>query len=116
MALEKQMRDFRAKLRKDILSKPLERDKDMYPEGSYKLEMTEDEAANVIKKYYKGHLTRQALSRFVCSKILRGFDEKSGREFWYDKLTKRSSWKKPTLLLRSHAELMPVKGAMESKK
>jgi hypothetical protein len=115
-ALEKQMRNFRATLRRDILSKPLERDQEIYPGGAYKLEMTDDEAANVIKRFYKGHLTRQALSRFVCSKVLRGFDEASGREFWYDKLTKRSSWKKPVLLLRSHAEMMPVKGAAGSKK
>ncbi len=115
MALEKRMRNFRKSLRKDILSKPLERDNELYEGGAYKLEMTEDEAANVIKKYYKGHLTRQALSRFVSSKIMRGYDAKSGREFWYDKLTKRSSWKKPVLLLTTHAEVMPVKSAADSK-
>ena len=113
MALEKRMRNFRAHLRKDILSKPLERDGELYEGGRYRLEMTEDEAASVIKRHYKGHLTRQALSRFVSSKILRGFDPKSQREFFYDKLTKKSSWKKPVLLLRAHADQMPAKGAVD---
>ncbi len=116
MALEKRMRDFRANIRKDILSKPLERDEELYEGGIYKLGMTEDEAAEVIAKSYRGFKTRNMLSSFVKARVMRGFDFKSSREFFYDKVTKKSSWRKPVLLLRSHANSLPVKSAADSKK
>jgi hypothetical protein len=43
--------------------------------------------------------------------VMRGFDAKSNREFFFDKVTKKSSWKKPVLLLRIHADSLPVKSA-----
>lgn len=115
MALEKRMRDFRRNIRKDILSKPLERDHELYEGGRYKLEMTEDEAATLVARSYRGFKTRHMLSSFVKARVLRGFDFKSNREFFYDKITKKSSWRKPVLLMRTHANSLPVKSAADDK-
>ena len=111
MALERRMRDFRKNIRKDILSKPLERDGELYEGGKYPLEMTEDEAVTALCRVYRGHKTRSMLSLFVKARVMRGFDAKSNREFFFDKVTKKSSWKKPVLLLRIHADSLPVKSA-----
>jgi hypothetical protein len=113
IALENKMRDFRRNLRKDILKSPLRDDAVKYPGGVYKLDLNEDEAAVIIAKLYRGYKVRHVLSTFVMQRIVRGQDHESGREFYYDKVTKKSSWKKPLLLLDTHAKSMKVKSTME---
>jgi len=93
-ALEKKMRDYRKSLRADILSSPLKQDAARYAGGVYRLPMNEDEAAVKLAKAYRGYKVRHVLSTFVMNRIVRGCDHKSGREFFYDKVTKKSSWKK----------------------
>ena len=85
-ALEKKMRDFRKSLRMDILSSPLQDDANRYPGGVYKLSMSDDEAAIILAKAYRGYKVRHVLSTFVMNRIVRGYDHQSGREFYYDKV------------------------------
>ena len=101
MALEKSMRDFRKSLRQDILSKPLEGDKE-----EYKLPLSDDEAACIVQQYYRGWKIRDLLSRFLVKRLVRGIDKDTYREFYYDKVAKKSVWKKPVLLKDSHVSLL----------
>jgi len=103
-ALEKKMRDYRKSLRADILSSPLREDASRYPGGVYRLPLSEDEAAVRLTKAYRGYKVRHVLSTFVMYRIVRGRDHKSGREFYYDKVTKKSSWKKVCVCLRGEQE------------
>ncbi len=118
MALEHRMREFRKNLRKDILSKPLENDATIYSEigGSYKLNINDDEAAIIIGRAYRGYKVRSVLSLFIMNRIVRGHDHNSDREFYYDKVTKKSSWKKPLLLMDTHVKAMAVKSTLDKER
>ena len=115
MALEKKMRDFRKSLREDIRRSPLKDDANRYAAtgGKYHLELNDDEAASVIAKAYRGYKVRHVLSTFIMHRIVRGHDHASNREFFFDKVTKKSSWKKPALLMHTHMKVMSVKSTIE---
>jgi hypothetical protein len=116
IALENQMREYRKKLRIDIRSKPLEHDAEKYPTGVYKVPMNDDEAAIIVGRAYRGFKVRNVLSTFIMNRIVRGHDHKTGKEFYYDKVTKKSSWQKPHLLMEKHVKQMTVKSTLDKEK
>ncbi len=105
VALEKHIREYRKVLRADILKMPLS--------TPCSLPLSDEEAAIIIAKWYRGFKTRHILSLFVMNRIVKGHDHNSNREFFYDKVTKKSSWKKPLLLLDVHVNSMTSRSTIE---
>ena len=120
LALEQRMRDFRKELRSDIRSKPLQADAAnpalAATGGVYTLSLSDDEAAGAIARAYRGYKVRSVLSTFIMHRIVRGHDHATGKEFFFDKLTKKSSWRKPLLLLDCDVAKMGVKSTLDKER
>ena len=71
--------------------------------------MSDDEASTVIARYMKGWRVRDVLSRFIANRYMRGIDSRTYREFFFDKMLKKSRWTKPVLLKDSHMKLLQTK-------
>lgn len=94
LALEMRMRSIRNTLRRDIVMKG----------GRDSLVMNDEEAAFVIMRYLRGYLIRKMISHFYIGRIIRVWDATLGRDFYYDKATKLSSWSPPKLLFKHDIE------------
>ena len=53
---------------------------------------TQESSVVTIQRTMRGYLTRKLISSIMCERIIRVFDELSGRDFFYNKVTTGSSW------------------------
>jgi hypothetical protein len=56
----------------------------------------------------RGYLTRKLISSIMCERIVRVFDELSGRDFFYNKITTGSSWTLTKLIRSRDLDLIPL--------
>lgn len=81
-----------------------------------------DDAARVIQQYFRSFQARQLVQKIARSRFRKLLDEASGCIFYYNVITKESSWIKPKLLreqdgsaaVRRRTRLRPTKFADES--
>lgn len=60
--------------------------------------ITVDDAARVLQGVFRGHQAKQRVRRTIRSRFKRIFDDASGQYFYYNTVTKESTWEKPKLL------------------
>ena len=61
-----------------------------------------------IQRMMRGYLTRKLISSIMCERIVRVFDELSGRDFFYNKITTGSSWTLTKLIRSRDLDLIPL--------
>ncbi len=61
-----------------------------------------------IQRMMRGYLTRKLISSIMCERILRVFDELSGRDFFYNKVTTGSTWTLTRLVRTKDLDLIPL--------
>lgn len=60
--------------------------------------MTPDEAAIVFQRLFRAFQQRKRVKKTIVSRYKRIFDDATGRHFYYNTVTKESTWEKPKLL------------------
>eukprot|EP00946_MAST-07B_sp_MAST-7B-sp1_P004333 g4333.t1 len=70
-------------------------------------ELSEEEAAQHIQGAWRSHRARGLLKELVSGVYSKGFDEKTGRYFYYNSKTGESVWEKPAVLGDSDLEITP---------
>ena len=71
------------------------------------VDLSEDEAARHIQGAWRAHRARELLRKLVSGVYSKGFDESSGRFFYYNSKTGESLWEKPAVLGESDLDITP---------
>ena len=70
-------------------------------------DLTEEEAAQHIQGAWRSHRARLLLKQLVSGVYSKGFDESTGRYFYYNAKTGESVWEKPAVLGKDDIDVTP---------
>lgn len=69
-------------------------------------DMNKSVKAIQIQQFVRGCMTRKVISMIYVDRLIRVYDSLSCRDYFYDRVTKTSSWSTPRFLLNKHIDLL----------